>query len=276
MPADVPVLLLDGLRFPEGPAFAPDGSLWLVELHGGALMRYADGRGERVAVGGEPNGAIVDARGRVWFCDAGAGAIRRLDPATGRIGTLCAARDGRPLFRPNDCAFDAAGHLLFTCPGDSRREPTGHVCCLAPDGTLTVIAEGLYFPNGLALDGDDLIVAETYRQRLWRGRWDAATRHWSGRPWGEPLPGEPGPDGMALDAAGHLHVAVFGAGVIAVLDRTGTVTARLPMPGHRPTNAAFDPAGRLGLVVTEAGRGELLSLPGCGPGTPLHTGSAWP
>ncbi len=43
MPAAAPVLLLDGLHFPEGPAFAPDGSLWLVELQGGALVRYANG-----------------------------------------------------------------------------------------------------------------------------------------------------------------------------------------------------------------------------------------
>jgi len=34
-------------------------------------------------------------------------------------------------------------------------------------------------------------------------------------------------------------------------------------------NCAFDPSGRLGLVVTEAGQGKLWSLPHLGPGVPL-------
>jgi hypothetical protein len=36
-----------------------------------------------------------------------------------------------------------------------------------------------------------------------------------------------------------------------------------------PTNAAFDPTNRLGLVVTEAEKGLLLSLPEVGPGVTL-------
>ena len=32
-----PHLLLDGLKFPEGPCFAPDGTLWWVEIEGGRI-----------------------------------------------------------------------------------------------------------------------------------------------------------------------------------------------------------------------------------------------
>ncbi|MBL8231953.1 MAG: hypothetical protein JNL98_25880 [Bryobacterales bacterium] len=41
-------VLLEDLAFPEGPAFAPDGSLWCVELHGGALRAAAGQRISRV------------------------------------------------------------------------------------------------------------------------------------------------------------------------------------------------------------------------------------
>ncbi len=45
------------------------------------------------------------------------------------------------------------------------------------------------------------------------------------------------------------------------VDEDGTIVEHLTTPGNNPTNCAFDPSGRLGLVVTEAERGEILSLP---------------
>jgi sugar phosphate permease len=46
---DAVMVFLEGLQFPEGPAFAPDGSLWAVELHGGKLLRWEDGAVSKVA-----------------------------------------------------------------------------------------------------------------------------------------------------------------------------------------------------------------------------------
>lgn len=264
------MLLAEGLRFPEGPAFDPAGRLWCVELKGGGLVRLDGGTLQRIPTGGEPNGIAVDGLGRICFCDAGERSVRRLDPRDGSTATLAAQRDGAPLGKPNDLCFDARGNLLFTCPNDGRREPTGYLCCLAGDGTLEVVREGFFFCNGLALAGGDLVVAETYRQRLWRGRWDAAARRWlDPQPWGEALPGAPGPDGMALGADGLLWVAVYGAGQVMALDPAGRIVRRLDLPGRKPTNCAFDPAGRFGLVVTEAERGELHAFPELGRGAPL-------
>ena len=264
-----PRLLADGLRFPEGPAFAPDGSLWCVELQGAGLVRWCAGAMTRYATGGAPNGAAVDAQGRIWFCDAQHHAIRRLDARSGEIETLASEVDGHPLNKPNDLAFDRAGNLVFTCPGDSRQEPTGYVCCLLKDGTVRKIATGLYFPNGLAFtaDGAGLVIAETYRQRLWRGTWNDATCEWcEPTVWAEGLHGAPGPDGMAFAADGSLWVAVYGSGGLVRVNAAGGVIDHHPAGGLNPTNCAFDPAGLLGLVVTEAEHGNLWSHSGIGPG----------
>jgi gluconolactonase len=78
---------------------------------------------------------------------------------------------------------------------------------------------------------------------------------------------------MALGADGLLYVAVFGQGCIKSIDPTGAVVAVYATSGSRPTNCAFDPTGGLGLVVTEAERGEILSLCGLGPGAVLFDGS---
>ncbi len=257
-------VLAQGLRFPEGPAFAPDGDLWCVELKGGGLCRLGGtGTPARIPTGGEPNGIAIAGDGSVWFCDA-AGSVRLHVPGQGGTRTLL-RQDGRP----NDLAFDGHGNLLFTCPNDGRQQPQGFVCCRAPDGTIERIAEGLYFPNGLAFHGDELVLAETYRQRLWRGRWDGRARRWDGRVWAEGLVGAPGPDGLAFAADGLLWVAVYGSGQVMAVDPEGRIVRRLELPGRNPTNCAFDPLGRHGLVVTEAERGEILSFPDLGPGAPL-------
>ena len=264
-------LLAEGLDFPEGPAFAPHGELWCVEVMGGNLVRWSERGLERFATGGAPNGLAFDRHGLAWFCDAAQCAIRTFNPTTRQYQTVADSIDGQPLFKPNDLAFDARGNLLFTCPGDSRYEPTGYVCCLSTSGELTKIADQLYFPNGLAVvdEGCGLVVAETFQRRLWKGLWDAGARNWI-----EPQPfadvsAVPGPDGMALGADGLLYVAVFRSGQLKAFSAAGELVKAFDLPGKNPTNAAFDPTNQLGMVVTEAEKGLLLSLPEVGPGVNL-------
>ena len=272
-----PRVIASGLSFPEGPAFDLSGDLWCVEMHAGGLARVsAGGRVHRVETGGAPNGLALDAAGGIWFCDADLNAVRRLDPLSGISETVVGAVDGHDLDRPNDLAFDRLGNLVFSCPGQSREAPTGYVCCLSPSGACTVIAEGLYFPNGVAFDADaGLIVAETRRQRLWRGGWNGAERRWI-----SPTPlcatgGAPiGPDGLAIDARGRIYAAIYGAGRVEIFAPNGARLGALTTPGANPSNCAFDPSGRLGLVVTETERGELLSFAVEAPGLPLALGPA--
>ena len=272
-------ILAEGLAFPEGPVFDHDGNLWCVELQGGDLTRWREGRITRFATGGNPNGAAVDAKGRIWFCDSSdLNAVRRFDPATEEFETLCETADGRRLNKPNDLAFDAAGNCIFTCPHYSDDQPPSFVCCLKPDGNCHVIAEPFEFSNGLAVtDGDKtLIVAETQTQRLWKGRWDAAACKWiDPTPWGD-VGGPGGPDGMAFGADGLLYVAVYGSSQIRAVDTDGKVVKSYDLPDKNPTNCAFDPACEFGLVVTGAETGLLLSLPDLGPGARLYDGGdAW-
>lgn len=258
--------LAGGLNFPEGPAFAPDGSLWMVELRGGNLVRYREGAVQRFAVGGHPNGIAIDGEGAIWFCDAGQMAIRKFDPADETTVIVASRVDREVLTKPNDLAFDALGNLVFTCPGESRTDPSGYACVLLRDGSVKKIAGGMFFPNGLAFtpDGKSLVIAETYRHRLWKGDWDAEKGEWlRAGPWcavGGPN-GPGGPDGMAFAPDGNLYVAVYGTGSVRIVDTDGKVIGQIPLPGQNPTNCAFDPGRRLGLVVTEAGKGNLLHIP---------------
>jgi gluconolactonase len=267
-------ILAAGLRFPEGPVVLPDGSIWGVELKGGGLFRWRNGDLYRVATGGEPNGLALNDRA-LWLCDAAAGSIRTLAldaaDADATIADAITSSAVRVLDRPNDLAFDRRGNLAFTCPGNSRNEPTGTVWARTWRGDIIVLHPSMQFPNGLAFspDGRELVVAETYARRLVRGGWDDASCRWvDPRPWID-LPGPVGPDGMAFGANGDLFVAIYGQGVVLRIDPAGTIVETLTTPGANPTNVALDPRGR-GLIVTEAERGELLMFGQVAESPALH------
>lgn len=258
----ISTLIVDGLNFPEGPAFDQQGNLWLVELNGGNLVKVNGTNIERFQTQGNPNGVAIDSTGKVWFCDAGQKSIRTFDPATAEFETQANAIDHERLDKPNDLAFDAAGNLVFTCPGESRKDATGYACVLSREGCIKKITDQKYFPNGLAFtnDGISLIIAETYKHRLWKGEWDSDKAEWKNpKIWcdiaGPDGPG--GPDGMAFDANGVLYVAVYGTGTIQLVSDEGKVIQVLEVPGNYPTNCAFGPSGNL--VITEAENGILIN-----------------
>lgn len=271
-------ILVEGLDFPEGPAFSPDGSLWCTEMNAGNLVRYRDGGVTRIPTQGRPNGLAFDRAGRAWLCDSSQNAIRRFDPVSETWETLLTEVEGKPLLTPNDLAFDPAGNLLFTCPNFRTQAAEGYVCCLKPDGTALKIAAGFFRPNGLDLveEGRSLVVGDTFCKTLFKGAWDVSTCTWSDpQPW-VVVGGAEGPDGMLPGADGRLYVAIYGDSAIKVIESNGEVVQSIRLPGSNPTNVACDPAGRLGLVVTEAEKGWLLSLPEVNPGsTILDGGNSW-
>jgi len=271
----VPDVLTDTLGFGEGPAFDDNGDLWCTEIVDGTLVHYRDGEFTRHLTNGAPSAIKFDAEERAVVCDGDQDAVRRFEEATLTWDTIIGELDGEPLRAPNDLAFGPEGSLVFTCPGGSREDPIGYVTCIEPDGTAKTVGEGYYFPNGLAFtaEGSELVVAETFGHRLWKGEWDSEAFAWRDPEiWCE-VGGPVGPDGMALDADGRTYVAVFGTGEVRAVAPDGTIEERIDVPGRDPTNVAFDPSGELGMVVTEAHEGNLVSYPDLGPGAAVFTAS---
>jgi gluconolactonase len=261
-----PRIVAAGLQFPEGPVFDDSGQLWCVELRAGCVARISqDGGIDRYQVGGRPCGLALGRQGELWYCDGDRNEVRVFSTLSGQSWGVAGSADGNDLAAPNDLAFDSAGNLLFTCPGRSRSEPTGYLAVLTTRGDCHIAAEGLQFPNGLAFSrsSETLYVAETYKQRVLGGRWDAGANRWT--PIGSPImhtPGPNGPDGLAIDEAGRIYAAVYGAHCVMIYSPSGHQWGILRTNGKNPTNCAFDPSGHLGLVVTEAEAGEILSFSG--------------
>ncbi len=259
-----PVVVAEGLEFPEGPTFDPTGNLYIVNLAGGYVTRIApDGIERRWAeTGGRPNGAAWDhRRDALTVCDAGRREVLSISRER-EIVVLARECDGCPLAGPNDCCYDAQNNLYFTDPlGSSLERRTGRVLFMTPGGEVSVFDEGYAFSNGIAFGPDGrLYVAESRTRRIWRYALDSPGRYRSKELHTE-LTGERGPDGMAFDAEGNLYIAHIGKGCVAVVSPEGTVFEELPVGGREPTNVAFGGPGNDDLYVTEAETRRVYRLP---------------
>ncbi|GAB3757686.1 SMP-30/gluconolactonase/LRE family protein [Spirosoma pomorum] len=261
-------VLATGLRFPEGPTFDTTGALWCAEQEGETLFCcQKDGSTKRIKTGGKPTGAIYH-NDYIWFCDADSNAIRRLHVATETIETVVDKLSAMPLNYPSQLIVDQNNQFIFSCPGAPNSSSPGYVAVYTQLGKLDVIAEGLAYPNGLALlpDSETLLVAENHRHRIWQGYWDSQSLSWENlRVWAtvidEPTNASaPNLSGMAVGPDGNLYVAISGAGVIRVLSADGLFLHDIALPGANPSNCAFDPFDELSLIVTETEKGELLSV----------------
>jgi sugar lactone lactonase YvrE len=212
-----------------------------------------------------PNGSRFGPDGDLFIADCGLRAILRVSTATGSMTDYADHWDGQRFQGPNDLCFGPDGTLYFTDPeGSSLEQRIGAVYAVAPDGSVAQVGSGLAYSNGIAVtpEGAELIVAESHTGILHRYSLHATHRYQKLAPLATLSPagsGPPpaGPDGIAFGADGNLYVAHFGAGVVRVLARDGTVTASLASGGLTPTNVAF---WQDSLYVTEGSTGSIYRL----------------
>ncbi|MFP4286758.1 MAG: SMP-30/gluconolactonase/LRE family protein [Candidatus Izemoplasmataceae bacterium] len=257
-------VLAEGLKFPEGPVVTDKGNIYCVELLGGAITQYIRETKtlRRYDVGGAPNGMMVEDDNTLIFCDSKNHSIRLLDLKTLKTKTLADNIDGTPLNAPNDLIKDHDGNILFTCPGGSQKEPIGYMAVLTPDGAVKKIASNMYFPNGLLLINDEknILINETWQHRILIGDWNKQTLTIENIRTFYTIGKEAEPDGLTHLKEGLIGAAVYGTGFVWVFDLKGNLIEQIKLPGKNPTNLYRDHVGDLGLIVTEAEKGLLLSI----------------
>jgi gluconolactonase len=160
--------LATGFVFAEGPLWHPDGYFFFVDVRASMLYRVTPGRPPEVLreKTGGGNGTTFDLQGRLVLCEGDNRRVTRT-AADGAIEILVDRFEGKRLNRPNDVVCRSDGSLYFTDPGlrvplAERELPYAGVYRIAPDGTVTLIADCEY-PNGLAFSPDErvLYVANT-------------------------------------------------------------------------------------------------------------------
>lgn len=189
---------------------------------------------------------------------AGAGGTPDTTPLHYKMRLLLAGK-----YRPDDLAFDPAGHLVFS---DVFR---GTVSRLNADGSVTVLVRGLADPEGLVfLPDGTLIIAEQQTNRIlaFAPSTSALTvlRVLPGRPTGRPC--KDGVDGIALDPTTRtLIIPDSPTGAVYRMSLDGAKLTLLAAHIPRPVGAAVDPQGNV-YVADECG-GALWKITPAGETT---------
>jgi len=218
------VPVIDGYTFLEAPRWH-DGRLWLSDFYtrkviavtpGGDVEDIASVPQQPSGLGWLPDGTllVVSMRDRKLLRLDGGELVEHADLSAttgGHVNDMVV--DGRGRAYVGDFGFDLMGGAPFR---------TSNITRVDPDGTVSVAAEDLMFPNGSVItpDGSTLIVDETFGNRI--SAFDINSdgslgprRDWA--PFGA-LPDTDdvgkliaaaaiGPDGNCLDADGAVWVA---------------------------------------------------------------------
>jgi sugar lactone lactonase YvrE len=223
-------VLIDGLRFPEGPRWHED-RFWFSDMHDGKVIAASmDGQTETIVeVSADPSGLGWLPDGRLLVVSMHDRRLLRLD-AEG----LTEVADLTPYatFHCNDMVVDAQGRAYvgnFGFDLNAGDKPVAaNLILVHPDGRSEIAAEDLQFPNGTVItpDGKTLIVGESFGARL--TAFDIAEDGTLNgrRVWAE-LKGAV-PDGICLDEEGAIWLASpVGKGGLLRVREGGEVTDRI-------------------------------------------------
>jgi len=253
-----------GFRWAEGPAYFRAGRyLVFSDIPNNRMIRLLEDD-NHVSVFRSPsfnsNGNTVDREGRLVTCEHSGRRVTRTEH-DGTITVIADSYNGKRLNSPNDVVVKSDGAIYFTDPpyglappyGPSVQEqeqPCNGLYRILPDGVIELLIDDFDRPNGLAFSADEslLYVDDSPRRhvrvfdvrpdgRLSNSRVLADMDH--------PQPGSP--DGMKIDAEGHLYVT--GATGVWVFEPDGTCLGVIVTP-ERPANCAWGDADRKSLYIT--------------------------
>ncbi|CDZ30859.1 Gluconolactonase [Neorhizobium galegae bv. officinalis] len=288
-------IIATGLHFPEGPVELPDGSIAVVEIGRGRILRIGEeGKQDVLAItNGGPNGMALGPDGALYVCNNGGfswaeeggwlrpvglapsysgGTIQRVDVHTREVSVLYDQCDGRPLSGPNDLVFDDQGGFYFTDTGRVHEFQRDHGAVYygkADGSSIKRVLFPLLAPNGIGLSPDlkTLYVAEMETARLWS--YDIAE---PGRVHMKPFPSQSGGalvigvggfqrfDSLKVTASGNICISTLVSGCITVVSPDGELLDQVWMPELYPTNLGFIGRDLQHAVVTLSLTGQIGRL----------------
>jgi D-xylonolactonase len=257
--------------------------VWFVDIKGRRIHRCShDGLERRSWDAPSQVGFIVPETGGGMVCGLEDGLYRFIE-ASGAFEPLAMVEADDSGNRFNDGHVDVAGHLWFGSMHDAEEAPTGALYRF--DGThVRRMDDGYVITNGPAVspDGATLYHTDTLAKRVYAFDRAADGSLSNKRPFVEIVDGGH-PDGMAVDADGHLWVATFGGWRIDRFDAAGAKVGEVRFPCANVTKLAFGGDDLRTVYATTARKGlsgqELLDQPLAGglftfraetPGLPQH------
>jgi sugar lactone lactonase YvrE len=215
-------VLLEGFGMGESPRWH-EGRLWFsnwgsneivaVDLDGNSEVIGAGGGGSGWAVNWLPDGRMLVTGAELLRVEAGGSRVRHTDLRhVSPYGCSEITVDGRGNAYVNSLNFDFADFGNVLASGAA----SGKIALVTADGTAREVADGLAFPNGMAVTPDNgtLIVAESFAARLTAFDIAADGSLSNRRIWAD-VTG----DGICIDADGAVWCSAVGGDGVNVVQR---------------------------------------------------------
>jgi len=241
---DTPVEALPGLRalHPEGPLWdAATARLWWVDITGERVHCYdpESGQDSSWSTPGQPGGVLLDTVGEPLV--ASPEGLAELDRTSGSFDLRVAVEQGRPENRANDVKVDGRGRAWVGTMAFDKR-PQNAALYRVDGDQVTCVVDGLTISNGPAFDdpGGRLYLADTGICVVDVFDLDPEKGSLSGRRrLADFTEAQIWPDGMTVDDAGMLWVAMGRAGAVHRYRPDGTLDGVVEIPTSNPTSVAF-------------------------------------
>jgi sugar lactone lactonase YvrE len=236
------------------------GELLRVDILMGRVFRDTlddDGDLHRVATYELPEavGAIAPIAGDDgWLLAAGRGFVHLHPDGSSRVIAVVAPAGTRM----NDAACDPQGRLWSGTLADDHRDGGGALFRLDRDGVCQMMADRLTISNGLGWspDGHTMYLVDSGPAVIYEFAFDPRRGTLSDQRVLAALDPEHGvPDGMTVDAAGDLWVAVYGGACVHRYTPHGELRQVISVPAVQCTCCAFAGPGLHSLYITTATEG---------------------
>ena len=243
-------IFTDGI---EGPAIDSNGDLFIVNFSKQGVIGKVTKDGQAEVYLTLPQGSIgnsiqFDQQNNMYVADYIGHNIYKISPSK-NIDTLI---HHEKFTQPNDIAITTKGLIYASDPNWSNN--TGQLW-LIKNGVAILQEGSMGTTNGIVLSNDEkkLYVNESVQRRIWV--YDVAE---DGQISNKTLFHqfeEFGMDGMKFDGNDNLHIARYGAGMIAVLSPQGNQIKEYKLRGKNPTNLVFSKDGTTIFVTMQIRRG---------------------
>jgi sugar lactone lactonase YvrE len=257
-PAPARCLWEAGAVLGEGPLWlAEEGALYWLDIKAPAVHRVVPATGARQSWPmPERIGFLCPRRGGGFIGGLKSG-LALIDLDGGRIEPFGGPETDLPDNRLNDGKADAAGRLWFGSMDDNEVAPTGRLYRLDADRSWRELDDGYVVTNGPAFspDGGRLYHTDTFARTIHAFDLSPDGELDNKRPF-VTIPAEAGyPDGMTVDAEGHLWVAHWGGWRLSRYRPDGSLERILPLPVSQVTSCAFGGSDLETLYITTAAIG---------------------
>ena len=250
--------LVDGRNLiGECPLYdAANERLFWVDICKPAIYRYdfAERRCQTIAPGEMVTALALVPDGLLIAAQSG---LRVIDPSGGEpIRFLGHPERDVPGNRFNDGKCDSRGRFWVGTLALNVSRSAGALYRIDADGQFVAMETGLTLPNGIGWSPDDSIfyLADTAERKIYAYDFCPDSGAISNRrtfiKFAKDVPGDP--DGLAVDQAGDLWVALWDGWRIQQFAPDGSCKQEIILPVPRPTSCTFGGASNKTLYVTSA------------------------